>query len=139
MTNVAGGAGRVGERWQARLGDRAVLGARVTEVREHPAHPEVRYVRDGHAGRLLARHVILAVPASAASALLPGAPAAIADELRADRLRPLRLPGSGYAGIGAVSWDDVYAIVTPGLAFDMLFHHSSSVRPGDSRCPDARA
>src|SRR5580698_6538699 len=132
VTNVAGGAGRVGERWQARLGDRAVLGARVTEVREHPATAEVRYVRDGQAGRLFARHVILAVPASLASALLPGAPPAIADELRAVAYGPFVCLGVATTGIGAVSWDDVYAIVTPGLAFDMLFHHSSSVRPGDA-------
>ena len=130
VTNVAGGAGRVGERWQARLGNRVVLGARVTEVREHPAHTEVRYVRRGHASRLLARHVILAVPAPAASALLPGAPAEIGDELRGIAYGPFVCVGLATADIGAVPWDDVYAIVTPGLAFDMLFHHSSSVPRG---------
>jgi oxygen-dependent protoporphyrinogen oxidase len=130
VTNVAGGAGRVGERWQARLGHRAVLGARVTEVRELPAYTEVRYVRGGHAGRLRARHVILAVPAPAASALLPGAPAAIDAELRAIAYGPFVCLGLVTADIGTVAWDDVYAIVTPGLAFDMLFHHSSSVRRG---------
>ena len=95
MTNVVRmAADACGERWQARLGDRAVLGARVTEVREHPATAEVRYVRDGHAGRLFARHVILAVPASLASALLPGAPPAIADELRAVAYGPFVCRGS---------------------------------------------
>jgi protoporphyrinogen/coproporphyrinogen III oxidase len=130
VTNVAGGPGRVGERWQARLGNRAVLGARVTEVREHPAHTEVRYVRGGHARRLVARHVILAVPAPAASALMPGAPAAIGAELRGIAYGPFVCVGLVTADIGAVPWDDVYAIVTPGLAFDMVFHHSSSVSPG---------
>jgi protoporphyrinogen/coproporphyrinogen III oxidase len=65
-----------------------------------------------------------------ASALRPGAPPTVDAELRGVAYGPFVCLGVVTADIGAVAWDDVYAIVTPGLAFDMLFHHSSSVRPG---------
>jgi len=139
VRNVSGGAGLLGEHWRHALGDRAVLGACVTEVHEDDDQVLVTYVVAGQEQRIAARHVIVAAPAPVAARILPAVPAEVGDQLRGVRYGPFVCMGLVTRDIGAVVWDDVYAVSTPGLAFDMLFHHTSSVRDADARAPGRKS
>jgi protoporphyrinogen/coproporphyrinogen III oxidase len=136
VTNIDGGSGLLGARWQERLAAAAVCGARVSAVTERPDRVEVAFTHAGRERRVLANHVILAVPAPVAASLLGTAPAEVAApaevtaQLRRVAYGPFVCLGLATSELGSVPWDDVYAISTPGLGIDMLFHHSSSVRPG---------
>jgi protoporphyrinogen/coproporphyrinogen III oxidase len=130
VTNIDGGSGLLGARWQEHLAGGAVCRAHVSAVTERRQLVEVAFTHAGRERCVLTRHVILAVPAPVAATLLSAAPAEVTAQLRRVAYGPFVCLGLATRELGSVPWDGVYAISTPGLGIDMLFHHSSSVRPG---------
>jgi protoporphyrinogen oxidase len=100
-----------------------------------PDGPEllVDYVGDGDARRLRARHVIVAAQAPCAAPLV----APVADEAAA-ALSQMRYGVFVSVAIetretAAMPWDDVYAMATPGRAFDMFTNQGHVLRAGRAR------
>lgn len=133
VVNIEGGSGRLGAAVEKELGDRAVLGAEVTEVVEHDDRVEVAYRVGILERRLTARQAIVAVPAPDAVRMVRSLPGEVAAELGTVRYGSFVCLGVLTSALSAPRWDDVYAIAAPGTVFDMLFHHSNPFRaPGGS-------
>jgi len=78
--------------------------------------------------------VIVATPASVARDIIDDLPAGIADGLNAIRYGPYVVAAILTAEQSAMPWDDIYAMVTPGRAFNMFFNTASILRvPGPRR------
>ena len=139
VTNLRGGSGRLGEVWQQRLGDDVVLDARVTEIREHPDRVSVDFEVGGQPRTATARQVVVAVPATTAARLTVTAPERVREQLSAVAYGSFVCVSLVTTDVGAMPWDDVYAISAPGLSFDMLFHHSNAMRNPDGQVPGRKS
>jgi len=129
--NVLGGSGQLPAAMARELGDRARTGCRVNVVESAGADLVV------HCGgeELRARHVIVAAQAPYASPLV--APVA---ERAADALAKLTYGAFLSVAVEtsettAMPYDDVYAIATPGRAFDMFTNQAHALRAGGPRRP----
>jgi protoporphyrinogen/coproporphyrinogen III oxidase len=131
--NLLGGSGRLGEAVRRRLGERAVLGARVVSVEQDGDGAVVTY--DSAEGRstITARHVIVATPAPVASALVPGLAPSVKESLGSVAYAPFVSMAILTHESGPMPWDDIYAILTPGLSFNMLFNHANPLRGSSIR------
>ena len=135
VRNILGGSGRVGAAARTRLGRAVVLGAEVTTVREVHDGAEVGYRTADGEHTVRARQVVLAIPAPLARTVLTGLPAEVDRALGTVTYGPFVCMGVITSEDGPTPWDDVYAITTPGLAFDMLFNHANPVRAPGRRAP----
>ncbi len=80
--------------------------------------------------------VIVAVPAGVARETVEDLPGPVADGLAAVRYGPYVVASLLTAERSAMPWDGIYAMVTPGLAFNMFFNTASVLRePGSARRP----
>lgn len=133
--NLLGGSGRLPEELGRRLGDRVVLGARVVRLAADGPVAEVGYRIGDEMRTVCGRHVVLAIPGRHASPLLE--PVA---------LEPARALGElAYGAFLSMAiltdetrpmpWDRVYAMATPGRAFDMFFNHAQPIRTAAERRP----
>jgi protoporphyrinogen/coproporphyrinogen III oxidase len=129
--NLLGGSGRLPEALGRELGERAHTGCRVYAVRPDGGSLVVHH--DG--GELSARHVIVAAQAPYAAPLV--APVA---EHAADALS--RLTYGAFLSVavetretGAMPYDDVYAMATPGRVFDMFTNQAHALRRDGPRRP----
>jgi len=133
--NLLGGTGRLPAAMGDRLGDRARTNAEVTSIETAGAGQVVSY-RDGATiRRVRARHVVLATQAPTASRLI----AAIAPE--ASRALGQMTYGA-FLNVavltketGPMPWDGVYAMATPGRAFDMFTNQAHALRRDGARQP----
>ena len=120
--NLLGGTGRLPEALGRELGDRARVNARVAAIEEDGD----ALIVDGER----TRHVIVAAQAPHAAPLVaPLAPAA------AGALSQLTYGAFLSVAIEtdeqrAMPWDDVYAMATPGRAFDMFTNQAHALRGG---------
>ena len=127
--NLLGGSGRLPEALGRELDSRT--GCRVGAVEPDGAELLVRH--DG--GETRARHVIVAAPAPHAAPLV--APVA---ERAADALAQLTYGAFLTVAVetcetAAMPYDDVYAMATPGRAFDMFTNQAHALRAGGPRRP----
>jgi oxygen-dependent protoporphyrinogen oxidase len=134
--NMLGGTGRLPEAMAARLGpDRVRVNAPATGVSAVPGGLAVAYAGPGGPATLLARHVVMAAQAPYAAPLVadvaPAASAALA-----------KMTYGAFLNVaietnetGPMPWDRVYAMATPGRAFDMFTNQAHALRRTGPRKP----
>lgn len=133
--NLLGGSGKFGEAVHARLGDRVTLGATVSSIEQDGDGVVVHYdTADGQCS-IAARHVIVATPAPVSGSLVQGLPADVTDCLGAVAYEPFVSMAILTNESGPMPWDDLYAILTPGKAFNMVFNHANPLRGTSARKP----
>jgi protoporphyrinogen/coproporphyrinogen III oxidase len=133
--NLRGGTGRLPAALGRVLGDRARTGCRVGGLRPDGDELLVDYVHAGDAHTVRARHVIVAAQAPFAAPLV----APLAREAGAALEQ---LAYGAFLSIAvetrettAMPWDDVYAMATPGRAFDMFTNQAHVLRRAGERRP----
>jgi oxygen-dependent protoporphyrinogen oxidase len=128
--NMLGGAGRLPEEIARTLGPRVVItGAAVQRVvHEHDGTVSVEYERDGVTCAERARSAILATPAYATSEILVDPPMELACALSRIEYGPFVVAAILTNERSAMPWDDIYAILTPGMSFDLCFNHANVLR-----------
>jgi oxygen-dependent protoporphyrinogen oxidase len=130
--NLLGGAGRLPAALGRELGDRARTGCSVVGVRPDGADLVVECA-DGEEVR--ARHVIVAAPAPYAAPLV----AAVADRAAAALAQLTYGPFVSVAvrtsETAPMPYDDVYAVATPGRAFDIFTNQAHALRATGRRRP----
>jgi protoporphyrinogen/coproporphyrinogen III oxidase len=129
--NLVGGSGRLPAALGRQLGDRAQTGCRVHAIR--PNGDGLVLHHDG--GQVAARQVIVAAPAPHAAPLV--APVA---ERAAAALSQLSYGAFVSVAVetretGAMPYDDLYAMATPGRAFDMFTNQAHALRGDRPRRP----
>ena len=133
--NLRGGAGQLAAALGGKLGARARTGCRVTALHPDGAELIVDYLDRGVARRVRARHVIVAAQAPFAAPLVApvarDAAAALAEltygpfvSVAVETREPARMP-----------WDHIYAMATPGRAFDMFTNQAHALRGAGDRRP----
>jgi protoporphyrinogen/coproporphyrinogen III oxidase len=133
--NLLGGAGRLPAAMGRELGDRARTGCHVTELREDGDQLLVDYLADGHSHTVRARSVIVAAQAPfAASLVAPVAPEAAAalGQLTYGAFLTVAVETDETT---AMPWDEIYAMATPGRAFDMFTNQAHALRGSPDRRP----
>jgi oxygen-dependent protoporphyrinogen oxidase len=129
--NLLGGSGQLPAALGRRLGERAR-----TRCRVHAVRPDGADLIVEHGGEeVRARHVIVAAQAPHAAPLVAGVAEPAADALA-------RLSYGAFLSVAvetreaaAMPYDDVYAIATPGRAFDMFTNQAHALRAGGARRP----
>src|SRR5262245_21813412 len=134
--NMLGGTGRLPEALAARLGpDRVLVNARVSGIRTVADGLAVEYPTADGMASVQARHVIVAAQAPFAAPLVaevaPQASAALA-QMTYGAFLNVALETSEP---GAMPWDGVYAMATPGRAFDMFTNQAHALRRSGPRRP----
>ena len=129
--NLLGGSGRLPAALGRELGERTRTGCRVHAIRPNGAGLVVHH--DG--GEVSGRHVIVAAQAPHAAPLV--APVA---EKAAAALSQLTYGEFLSVAVEtrettAMPYDDVYAVATPGRAFDMFTNQANALRASDRRRP----
>ena len=133
--NLPGGTSVLVDALAAGLGGRLRTSCAVTAVRQGAGFAEVAWAEGGGAvRRARCAQVIVAVPAGVARKIIKDLPAAVSDGLGAIRYGPYVVAALLTGERSAMPWDDIYAMVTPGLAFNMFFNTASVLRePGPGR------
>jgi oxygen-dependent protoporphyrinogen oxidase len=126
--NMRGGAGLLPEAMGRDLARHIRLGTRATSLAFDGAGVTVGYDGPDGAGAVRARAAIVAVPTPdlipfMADAMTPGFRSAV------DRVRfgPHVVLSIRTGETEPMPWDDLYSILTPDYAFNMLFNHTNSV------------
>jgi oxygen-dependent protoporphyrinogen oxidase len=129
--NLLGGTGRLPEALGRELGPRARTGCRADAIEADGAALVVRAGGE----EIRARHVIVAAQAPYAAPLVAPAAGRAADALA-------RLTYGAFLSVAVetnettpMPYDDVYAIATPGRAFDMFTNQAHALRAGGPRRP----
>ena len=133
--NLRGGSGRLPAALGRQLGDRARTGCRVSALRPDGDELLVDYADEGETHTVRARHVIVAAQAPFAAPLVaPVAPQAAAalQQLAYGAFLSVAVETSETA---AMPWDGVYAMATPGRAFDMFTNQAHVLRRAGERRP----
>jgi protoporphyrinogen/coproporphyrinogen III oxidase len=133
--NLPGGASRLAQALAAGIKDCLRTSCTVTAIRQRHGSAEVEWLEDGTMRRASTRHVIVATPAPAARQIIEDLPGGTADALGAIRYGPYVVAALLTAERSAMPWDDIYAMVTPGRAFNMFFNTASILRHPGSRRP----
>ena len=127
QVNVLGGSSRLPEAVAAQLGPAIELGAEVQAVEERGDYAAVSY-RTASGERLArARRVIVATPADVARAVVRALPGDIDRALASVSYGPFVCMAVATSPAARRPWDDIYAMTTPGMAFNMLFNHANPV------------
>ena len=130
--NLRGGSGRLPAALGRELGERARTGCRVSALRPDGDGLIVEY---GDAEAVRARHVIVAAQAPHAAPLVApvaGEAAAALEQLTYGAFLSVAVETSER---GAMPYDDVYAMATPGRAFDMFTNQAHVLRDEAGRRP----
>ena len=126
--NLLGGTGRLPEALGRELGERARTGCRVHAVESDGAELVVRH--DG--GEIRARHVIVAArPRTRRRSSRPSPRQPPPRSHSSATARSSASPSTSERG--AMPYDDVYAMATPGRAFDMFTNQAHALRGGARR------
>jgi protoporphyrinogen/coproporphyrinogen III oxidase len=127
--NLLGGSGRLPAELGRRLGDRARTGARVDAIA--PDGADLRVTCDGE--ELRARQVIVAAQAPFAAPLVAPIAAQTAGALAQLAYGAFLTVAVETNESGAMPYDDVYAMATPGRVFDMFTNQACALRSGPRR------
>jgi len=128
--NVDGGSARLPEEMARTLGDRVAVNSKVTKVSTQGHVQAVDFDRDGKSHRVLAKKVIMAAPAPVADAVIEDLEDGVRRALQEIRYGPFLAMGMLTNESTPMPWDDVYALTTPGLSFNMFFNHANPLRNG---------
>jgi oxygen-dependent protoporphyrinogen oxidase len=126
--NLMGGTGQLPAALGRRLGHRARTSCRVTAIRDDAGELVVEYARAGGGGRVRARHVILAVQAPYAVPLVAPIADAAAAALEQMTYGAFLSVAVETRETAPMPWDRVYAMATPGRAFDMFTNQGQALR-----------
>ena len=133
--NLRGGTGRLPAALGRELGDRARTGCRVSGLRPDGDELLVDYRAGGEARTVRARHVIVAAQAPYAAPLVAPVAreaAAALEQLTYGAFLSVAVETSETT---PMPWDDVYAMATPGRAFDMFTNQAHVLRRDGERRP----
>jgi oxygen-dependent protoporphyrinogen oxidase len=133
--NLLGGAGELPAALGRRLGGRARTGCRVTALHPDGAELLVDHVAGDRARRVRARHVIVAAQAPFAAPLVAPVASEAAAALSRMRYGAFVVVAVETREAAAMPWDDVYAMATPGRAFDMFTNQAHALRAAGDRRP----
>jgi protoporphyrinogen/coproporphyrinogen III oxidase len=133
--NLMGGSALLPLTLARHLGERVVTGATVEEVVPEAARVRVRVRLSGSVQERSARYVIAATPAHVTHRIVRNLPADTAAALARIPYGPFVCGAILTGESGPMPWDDVYAIATPGKAFNMLFNHANVLRGPGRREP----
>jgi protoporphyrinogen/coproporphyrinogen III oxidase len=134
--NMLGGTGRLPEAMAARLGpDRVRVGAEVTRVRPDGDGLVVEYATAGAERQVRARHVIVAAQAPFAAEIIDGVAPAAAVALRQMTYGVFLNVAVATNERTTMPWDGIYAMATPGRAFDMFTNQAHALRREGPRRP----
>jgi protoporphyrinogen/coproporphyrinogen III oxidase len=134
--NLPGGTSRLVDALAGTLGDRLHTACPVTAIRQGDGFAEAEWLHGGEVRRARCAHAIAAVPAGVAREIIKDLPGDVADGLGAIRYGPYVVAALLTRERSAMPWDDIYAMVTPGRAFNMFFNTASVLwdpGPGRSR------
>ena len=133
--NLPGGASVLPEVIASRMADSVKLNCSVTSIRQHGGLAEVRWTQQGRPQVAACKQVIVATPPAVARALIHGLSAKTSAALGAIRYGPYVVGSLLTAERSAMPWDGIYAMVTPGLSFNMFFNSASLLRGTGTRVP----
>jgi protoporphyrinogen/coproporphyrinogen III oxidase len=133
--NLVGGSALLPLALARHLGPRVVTGAAVEEVVPEATRVRIRVRMSGRSQELSARYVIAATPAHVTHRIVRNLPADTAEALARIPYGPFVCGAVLTGESGPMPWDDVYAIATPGKAFNMLFNHANVLRGPGTREP----
>lgn len=132
--NLPGGASRLVQALAASMKDHLHTSSPVTAIAQHDGTAEVQWQEGGRMRQARTRHVIVATPAPITRKIVKDLPSAMTEALSAIRYGPYVVAALLTAERSAMPWDDIYAMVTPGRAFNMFFNTASILRgPGPRR------
>jgi protoporphyrinogen/coproporphyrinogen III oxidase len=129
--NLRGGTGRLPEALGRELGERARTGCRVRDIRSDGSDLVVQF--DG--GEVRAGHVIVAAQAPHAAPLVAPVAEQAAAALAQLTYGPFLTVAIETNETAPMPYDHVYAMATPGRAFDMFTNQAHAVRRGGPRRP----
>jgi monoamine oxidase len=119
----------------AALGDRVRLGAKVVSAARTAGGVEVTYHDRQGAAKVIAQRCVVAVPADQALAVVAEIDEPVREALQAVRYGQYVLAGLFTSEQGPQPWDKLYAIATPGLAFQVIYNHAAALRQAGPRKP----
>lgn len=127
--NLLGGTGRLPEQLAAGLGDRVRTSAPVRAIAS-TGGLELEVTFDGGKGASVARarQVIVATPAPVASRLVSELAPEAGAALSRMRYGPFLSVAVATNEPGAMPWDSIYAMATPGKPFDMFTNQAHALR-----------
>lgn len=128
--NLKGGSGRFGEVMMELFGDRARYHTTVTSVVKTGDKVTVTYEANGETHVVTASQVVVAIPAYQAADIVQDIPEGVRSTLKAVQYGPFPTMGIITDETGPMPYDDIYAITTPELSFDMFFNHANPLRNG---------
>ena len=131
--NVLGGSSVLTETLAAPLGDRLLTETHVSRLTPLPDRVVVRFERAGTADEIEARSAVVATPAYVTAELVESLPGDTRSALESIPYGPYVVVALSTNEPGATRWDDLYAIATPGRAFNMIFNTANVVRGGPRR------
>jgi oxygen-dependent protoporphyrinogen oxidase len=126
--NLLGGTGELPAALGRGLGARARTGWRVTAVRPHGAELVVDCRAPGASRRVCARQVVVAVQAPFAAPLVAPVAEQAAAALEQMTYGAFLSVAVETRETRAMPWDGVYALATPGRAFDMFTNQAHALR-----------
>lgn len=129
--NLPGGPSELTGALAAALGDRVRTGARVTRVERYESGVRV-LLENGE--QIEADQVVMAAPAYAAAEIVRDLPGDTRTALRSIPYGPYVVVSLLTGERGPMPWDGLYAVATPGRAFNMIFNLASILR-GGTRAP----
>jgi oxygen-dependent protoporphyrinogen oxidase len=133
--NLVGGTGQLPAVLGRRLGARARTACRVTGLRPQGTELVVDHQAGGRVESVRARHVIVAVQAPFAAPLVApvsGQAAAALEQMTYGAFLTVAIETHETR---AMPWDHVYAMATPGRAFDMFTNQAHALRGDGKRRP----
>ncbi len=135
--NMRGGSAELPRAIARELGDRVMTNARATRVSTHADRTVVvEYEHEGDRKSVRARYAIMATPAYVAKEIVAGQPSELSAALGSIEYGPFVVAAILTKETGRMAWDDLYSVVTPGLAFTMFFNHANVLRsPVGERAP----
>lgn len=127
--NMRGGSAQLPLALARELGNRVRTGALVRSVKLDPDHTvSVDYEQEGERKTVRARCAIVATPAYVTKEIVAGQPQDLATALESIDYGPFVVAAILTKETGRMPWDDLYSVVTPGLAFTMFFNHANVLR-----------
>jgi oxygen-dependent protoporphyrinogen oxidase len=134
--NMLGGTARLPATMADRLGpDRVLTDAEVTGIRADGDRLVVEHVIDGETRRVEGRHVIVAAQAPFATGIVADVAPAAAEALGQMTYGTFLNVAIATRERGAMPWDSVYAMATPGRSFDMFTNQAHALRRDGPRRP----
>lgn len=133
--NLPGGATRLVQALATSIDDRLHTSSPVTAIRQRDGLAEVQWEEGGTSRQARTGHVIVATPAPVTRTIVKDMPGTMAQGLSAIRYGPYVVAALLTAESSAMPWDDIYAMVTPGRAFNMFFNTASVLRGPRPRQP----